>query len=123
MTNAGYRFVGINDPLRAFSILMALKPDLIFLDLMMPNINGYELCNKLRQISIFQNTPIVILTGNDGMVDRVKTKLVGATDFLSKANVDKQAVKETMRKHLRHCTLSQLTGSTAGELNSRQQVA
>ena len=123
MTGAGYRFVGINDPLRAFSILMALKPDLIFLDLMMPNINGYELCNKLRQISLFQNTPIIILTGNDGMVDRVKTKLVGASDFLSKANVDKQAVKETMRKHLRHCTLSQLTGSTAGELNSRQQVA
>lgn len=115
MKGAGYRFVGINDPLRAFSILMALKPDLIFLDLMMPNINGYELCNKLRQISLFQNTPIIILTGNDGMVDRVKTKLVGASDFLSKANVDKQAVKETMRKHLRHCTLSQLTGSGARE--------
>ena len=115
MKGAGYRFVGINDPLRAFSILMALKPDLIFLDLMMPNINGYELCNKLRQISIFQNTPIIILTGNDGMVDRVKTKLVGASDFLSKANVDKQAVKATMRKHLRHCTLSQLTGSGARE--------
>ncbi|MDJ0572785.1 MAG: response regulator [Pleurocapsa sp. MO_192.B19] len=109
MTAAGYRFVGINDPMRAFSVLLALKPDLIFLDLMMPNINGYELCDKLRRISVFRNTPIIILTGNDGVIDRVKTKLVGASDFLSKANVDKQAVSETLQKHLRHCTLSKLT--------------
>ena len=123
MTAAGYRFVGISDSLRAFSILLALKPDIIFLDLMMPNINGYELCDKLRRISIFRNTPIIILTGNDGVIDRVKTKLVGASDFLSKVNVDKQAVNQTLQKHLRHCTLSQLTPSKSSDFSTYQQTA
>jgi len=123
MTSEGYRFVGINDPLKAFSVLLALKPDLIFLDLMMPNINGYELCDKLRRISIFRNTPIIILTGNDGVIDRVKTKLVGASDFLSKVNVDKQAVNATMQKHLRHCTLSQLTSLKSADYSTYQKVA
>ncbi|WP_144863161.1 response regulator [Hyella patelloides] len=125
MTGAGYRFVGINDPLKAFSILLALKPDLIFLDLMMPNINGYELCDKLRRISVFRNTPIIILTGNDGVIDRVKTKLVGASDFLSKVNVDRQIVEKTMNKHLRHCTLSQLALSNSSEISHKtsQKIA
>ena len=106
---AGYRFVGINDPLRAFGALLALKPDVIFLDLMMPNTNGYEICDKLRRIAAFRNTPIIILTGNDGVVDRVRAKIVGATDFLSKARVDAETVLSVLNKHLKHCTLQKLT--------------
>ncbi|MDJ0634503.1 MAG: response regulator [Xenococcaceae cyanobacterium MO_188.B29] len=105
---SGYRFVGINEPLRAFGALLALKPDLIFLDLMMPNTNGYEICDKLRRIPTFRNTPIIILTGNDGVVDRVRAKIVGATDFLSKAKVDAETVLGVLHKHLRHCTLQKL---------------
>ena len=108
---SGYRFVGINEPLRAFGALLALKPDLIFLDLMMPNTNGYEICDKLRRIPTFRNTPIIILTGNDGVVDRVRAKIVGATDFLSKAKVDAETVLGVLHKHLRHCTLQKLTSS------------
>ncbi|MEM8672930.1 MAG: response regulator [Cyanobacteria bacterium P01_G01_bin.67] len=104
----GYRFVGINEPLRAFSVLLALKPDLIFLDLMMPNTNGYEVCEKLRRIAHFRHTPVVILTGNDGVIDRVRAKMVGASDFLSKTKVDGETVLQVLDKHLRHCTLSQL---------------
>lgn len=106
---SGYRYVGINEPLRAFGALLALKPDLIFLDLMMPNTNGYEICDKLRRIPTFRNTPIIILTGNDGVVDRVRAKIVGATDFLSKAKVDAETVLGVLHKHLRHCTLQKLS--------------
>ncbi len=123
LSKQGYRFVGINDPLRAFSVLLALKPDLIFLDLMMPNTNGYEVCEKLRRIPLFRNTPIVILTGNDGVVDRVRTKMVGATDFLSKAKVDGEAVLAVLNKHLRHCTLSQLHGSESSTVGTRKKIA
>ena len=108
LTAKGYRFTGINDPLRAFSVLLALKPDLIFLDLVMPNTNGYEVCEKLRRISHFRNTPIVILTGNDGVIDRMKARMVGASGFLSKTKVNAGVVVEVLNKHLRHCTLSQL---------------
>ena len=108
LTAKGYRFTGINEPLRAFSVLLALKPDLIFLDLVMPNTNGYEVCEKLRKISHFRNTPIVILTGNDGVIDRMKARMVGASGFLSKTKVDAEVVVKVLDKHLRHCTLSQL---------------
>lgn len=84
MTEAGYRFLGINDSYKAISILLKNQPDFIFLDLIMPVANGYELCSQLRRIPKFQSVPIVILTGKDSLVDRVRAKMVGSTDFLNK---------------------------------------
>jgi two-component system, chemotaxis family, response regulator PixG len=101
LTSAHYRFIGLNDSLRAIGVLLALKPDLIFLDLMMPNANGYELCSKLRQLPVFRNTPIVILTGSDGVIDRVKAKMVGSSSFLSKP-VNAKKVLEVVQKHLKY---------------------
>jgi two-component system, chemotaxis family, response regulator PixG len=77
-------FVGLNDPIKSLPILIERKPDLIFLDLIMPVANGYEICAQLRRISSFANTPIVILTGSDGLFDRVRAKVVGSTDFMNK---------------------------------------
>ncbi len=84
LTTGGYRFLGVQDSLRAIATLLSRKPDLIFLDLIMPNTNGYEICTQLRKVSTFRDTPIVILTGNDGIIDRVRAKIVGASGFLSK---------------------------------------
>lgn len=105
LTAAGYRFVGIEDSLRAIAILLAKKPDLIFLDLVMPNTNGYEICSQLRKLYCFRDTPIVILTGNDGIVDRVRAKLVGASDFLSKP-IDAGIVLNVIHKHLKQSVVS-----------------
>jgi len=100
LTAAGYQFVGVNDGLRAIATLLARKPDLIFLDLVMPHTNGYEICSKLRKLPFFSNTPIVILTGNDGVVDQVRAKLFGASDFLSKP-IDAEIVLKVICKHLK----------------------
>ena len=102
---AGYRFVGVSDALRAIAILLARKPDLIFLDLVMPNANGYEICSQLRKLSFFRHTPIVILTGNDGIIDRVRAKFVGSSDFMSKP-VESEAVLRMISKHLKQESLS-----------------
>jgi chemotaxis family two-component system response regulator PixG len=96
---AGYQFVGVEDALRAFAILLTRKPDVIFLDLVMPNTNGYEICSRLRKLDGFRDTPIVILTGNDGIVDRVRAKLVGASDFLSKP-IDAGKVLNVIHKYV-----------------------
>ncbi|WP_017318449.1 response regulator [Mastigocladopsis repens] len=106
LTAANYRFVGLNDPLRAIGVLLALKPDLVFLDLMMPNTNGYEICGKLRKLSCFRHTPIIILTGNDGVIDRVRAKMVGSSDFLSKETVDTKQVMGVINKHLKQIHLA-----------------
>lgn len=102
IAQAGYQFVSEMDGLRAIAVLLSRKPDLIFLDLVMPNTNGYEICSQLRKLSFFKSTPIVILTGNDGIVDRVRAKMVGSTDFLAKpanseqvlATIDKYVVQK-----------------------------
>ena len=99
ITGANYRFLGISDPLRAIATLLSQKPDMVFLDLIMPNANGYEICSQLRKLSIFKETPIVILTGQDGIIDRVRAKLVGATDFLSKP-VAASTVLEVINRYL-----------------------
>ncbi len=100
LVGANYQFLGINDPLRAIAILLARKPAVIFLDLIMPNANGYEICGQLRKLSFFRHTPIIILTGNDGIVDRVRAKMVGSTDFMSKP-VNPDVVLSAIRKHLK----------------------
>ena len=89
----GYQFVAIRDSLRAVSILLNQKPALVFLDLVMPVANGYEVCAQIRRVSALKKTPVVILTGNDGVVDRIRANMVGATDFLSKPIDDKKVIK------------------------------
>jgi two-component system, chemotaxis family, response regulator PixG len=95
----GYEVLTIINPLQGIAVLLDRKPDLIFLDLIMPNTNGYELCTFLRKTTTFQNTPIIILTGNDGVVDRVRAKLTGASEFLGKPP-DPIKVMQTVHKHL-----------------------
>ncbi|MGL4881340.1 MAG: response regulator [Waterburya sp.] len=81
---AGYQVLGIIDPTMALKNLSQHQPKVIFLDINMPNINGYDLCSLLRKSQKFKDIPIVMLTGRDGMIDRVRAKLVGATDYLTK---------------------------------------
>lgn len=99
LTKAGYQCIGIQNPVQALPILLEHKPDLIFLDLVMPVANGYEICAQIRRISVFKNTPIIILTSNDGIVDRVRAKVVGSSGFLAKPiNPDK--VLATLQKYI-----------------------
>ncbi|MEH2431938.1 MAG: response regulator [Nostoc sp.] len=99
VTSNGFRFVKIQDAVQALPTLIQDKPDLIFLDLIMPVASGYEICTQLRRISTFSNTPIIILTGSDGLLDRVRAKIVGSTDFLTKP-VMTDKVMSIIRKHL-----------------------
>ncbi|NJL01348.1 MAG: response regulator [Spirulinaceae cyanobacterium SM2_1_0] len=94
----GYRFLDISDPVQALPQLLQHKPDLIILDLVMPVANGYEVCAQVRRIAQFHETPILILTSNDGIVDRVRAKVVGATDFLSKP-IDVDKVMGLLQQH------------------------
>ena len=95
----GYQFISVMDSMKAIPVAISKKPQLIFLDLVMPNANGYEICSRLRKVATFRDIPIVILTGNDGVIDRVRAKVVGATDFLTKP-VQSELVIEVAQKYL-----------------------
>jgi two-component system, chemotaxis family, response regulator PixG len=97
---AGYRLLNIQDPLSGIATLVKHKPDLLFLDLNMPDTSGYNLCNFLRKTQAFERIPIIILTGQDGIIDRTRAKLVGASDFLSKPP-DPQMLLSLVQQHLK----------------------
>lgn len=99
LTPAGYRFTSIQDSMQALPTLIELKPSLIFLDLMMPVANGYEICVQVRRVSVLKDIPIVILTGKDGIVDRVRAKMAGASDYLSKP-VEADKLLAVVQKYL-----------------------
>ena len=80
----GYKVIGILDPTKALKTLSQYQPAVIFMDINMPEINGYDLCSWLKKSQRFKEIPIVMLTGRDGMIDRVRAKIVGATDYLTK---------------------------------------
>ncbi len=95
----GIRFIKIQDAVQALPVLLEHKPDLIFLDLVMPVASGYEICAQLRRISVFANTPVIILTGSDGLFDRVRAKVVGSNDYVTKP-VTAEKVMTVVRKYL-----------------------
>ncbi|EKV03483.1 response regulator containing a CheY-like receiver domain and a GGDEF domain [Leptolyngbya sp. PCC 7375] len=98
---AGYRYVNIADPLQALPQLLEVKPELIFLDLVMPIANGYELCAQIRRISAFRDIPIVIVTNNDGISDRVRAKVVGASGFMGKP-IRQARVLKVLKKYMQN---------------------
>ncbi|MCS6813840.1 MAG: response regulator [Cyanobacteria bacterium] len=74
----------VSDPLKALIQVIRLKPNLIFLDIGLPGIDGYKLCRLLRNHPLFSRTPIVMLTSTTGIIDRAKAKFAGASDYLTK---------------------------------------
>lgn len=99
LTEHGYRSYGVQDPLRIMPSLIRNKPDFIFLDLLMPITNGYEVCEQIRKTPSLKHIPVIILTGKDGLIDRMRSKMIGATGFLGKP-VESESVLKMIDKHL-----------------------
>ena len=74
----------------------------------MPITNGYELCTQLRKTPSLKNVPVVILTGKDGLVDRMRAKMVGSNDFLSKP-IKMPELLKVLNKHLTQSTQKEST--------------
>jgi chemotaxis family two-component system response regulator PixG len=84
VSQAGWQFIEIQDSIKALPSLLESLPHLIFLDLVMPIANGYEVCAQIRRVRALQSIPVVILTSQDGTIDRMRARFVGANAFLSK---------------------------------------
>ncbi len=80
----GYKVTLYTDPLSALSGVFRDGPDLILCDLTMPKLDGYDLCAMLRRSSQFRQTPIIMLTSKEAFIDRVKARIIGASDYLTK---------------------------------------
>jgi twitching motility two-component system response regulator PilG len=80
----GYEVINLLKPAQAMTKLIRTHPTLILLDISMPDINGYELCQLLRKSPSLKQVPILMLSSRDGLFDRLKAKMVGANDYMTK---------------------------------------
>jgi two-component system, chemotaxis family, response regulator PixG len=87
----------INESVKALVEVMRVKPDLILMDVGMPKVDGYELCRLLRRHPMFKATPIIMVTGNTGLIDRARAKIVGATDYMTKPFNQHELLKMVFR--------------------------
>ena len=68
----------------ALSKITCHKPDLIFVDIMMPRLDGYQTCAIIKNNSDFRDTPVVMLTSKDGLFDMARGRVVGSDQYLTK---------------------------------------
>ena len=87
----------IQDSMKALMKINSIRPDLILLDIGMPNVDGYQLCSLIRKSSILKDIPIVMVTGNKGLIDRARARIAGATDYLSKPFLQVDLLRMMMR--------------------------
>jgi two-component system, chemotaxis family, response regulator PixG len=99
LDDSSFSVTMINDPVKALMQIVRIKPDLVLLDVGMPNLDGYELCSLLRRHPSFKSTPIIMVTGLTGFIDRAKAKIVGASGYLTKPFTQSELLK-TVFKHL-----------------------
>ena len=60
------------------------RPDIIFVDIMMPRLDGYQTCSLIKHNKVFKDTPVIMLSSKDGLFDRARGRLVGSEQYLTK---------------------------------------
>ena len=81
---AGYRVVTAENGLEAVKLFGEITPQLILLDVNMPKMNGYKLCKLIKSQKATKNIPVVMLSGKDGVFDKLRGTMVGCSEYLSK---------------------------------------
>jgi DNA-binding response OmpR family regulator len=84
VTGAGYRFFGANNASQCLRLIRDVEPDLVLLDIQMPENDGFELCRQIRAIGAFKNTPVAFVTARRTAQDVKAGIAAGGTDFITK---------------------------------------
>ena len=84
LANEGYEVICAENGFEALSKITRHHPDLIFVDIMMPRLDGYQTCAIIKNNSEFRDTPVVMLTSKDGLFDKARGRVVGSDQYLTK---------------------------------------
>ncbi|MEE8339799.1 MAG: response regulator [Xanthomonadales bacterium] len=84
LTTAGYDVVTAENGFEALSKVARHNPDLIFVDIMMPRLDGYQTCAIIKNNAQYRSTPVVMLTSKDGLFDQARGRVVGSDLYLTK---------------------------------------
>jgi twitching motility two-component system response regulator PilG len=84
LSKEGCEVITANDGFEALSLIHKHEPDLIFVDIMMPRLDGYQTCAIIKNNARFKNVPVVMLTSKDGLFDKARGRIVGSDHYLTK---------------------------------------
>lgn len=108
LTDSGYKVRGVINGKMALRAARSAKPDLILLDIRMPDMNGYEVCEQLKSDAITLEIPVIFISASDEVLDKVKAFQVGGVDYITKpfqveevlARVEHQLTIQRLQKQL-----------------------
>ncbi|HJV51603.1 MAG TPA: response regulator [Noviherbaspirillum sp.] len=95
---AGYQVVLADDGFDALAKMNDHKPALIFCDILMPRLDGYQTCALIKKSAKFHNTPVIMLSSKDGLFDRARGAMVGSDAYLTKP-FTKDSLLKTVREY------------------------
>lgn len=84
LVQTGFEVILAEDGFDALSKINDYKPDLIFCDILMPRLDGYQTCSLIKRSDKFRQTPVVMLSSKDGLFDRARGRMAGSDDYLTK---------------------------------------
>ncbi len=84
LSREGCEVITANDGFEALSLIHKHEPDLIFVDIMMPRLDGYQTCAIIKNNARFRSVPVIMLTSKDGLFDKARGRIVGSDQYLTK---------------------------------------
>ena len=99
LQKAGCEVITAIDGFSALAMITDHKPDIIFVDVMMPRLDGYQTCALIKHNHTFKKTPVIMLTSKDGLFDRARGRIVGSDQYLTKP-FTKDELLDAVRNHL-----------------------
>lgn len=101
LAKAGCTVDSAVDGFDALGRIPAFEPDLIFVDILMPRLDGYQTCALIKNNRRFRSTPVILLSSKDSIFDKARGRIVGADDYLTKPFTSDELLT-ALRKHARH---------------------
>jgi len=95
----GCDVITATDGFEALAKIADLKPGIIFIDIMMPRLDGYQTCALIKHNQMFKNTPVIMLSSKDGLFDRARGRIVGSEQYLTKP-FTREELLNAIKRHL-----------------------
>ena len=98
LAQAGCQVILAEDGFDALAKITDHQPDVIFVDIMMPRLDGYQTCALIKKNAKFNSTPVIMLSSKDGLFDRARGRMVGSDEYLTKP-FTKDSLLKTVGNH------------------------
>jgi twitching motility two-component system response regulator PilG len=99
LRKAGCEVLTATDGFEALAKIVDDEPDVIFVDIMMPRLDGYQTCALIKNNSEYRDTPVIMLSSKDGLFDRARGRIVGSEQYLTKP-FTKDELLGAIRRHM-----------------------